>query len=612
MTAAAVQGLTVRFGDVVRVRDVSLAVEPGEILAIVGESGAGKSLLVSALLGLTPSSATTTAASIAIGGVDLTHATERQWRAVRGVQVGLVSQDALSSLDPLRRIGAEVAEPLEVHGIGSRADRRDRVLDALREVVMPEPSERVRQYPHELSGGLRQRALIASALVADPPLLIADEPTTALDATVQRHILTLLRSLADEGRAIIFVSHDLSSVAHIADRIMVMRDGAVLEHGDARALLRSPQHEYTRDLIAASQLTVENAAAVHGELVVEAHGVTVQFGSRVAAEDVSFSLRAGTTLGIAGESGSGKSTVANVVMGSLTPTYGQVVLLDSPWNPGTESARRPRRGLIQLVAQNSRASLNPRWSVRRVLAEALGAAGRRADDATIDSLLADVDLPADVAVRRPRQLSGGQAQRVAIARALAMNPRILVLDEPLSALDVSVQARILDLLRRLQQERGLSMIFISHDLRVVAGLAHDLIVMKDGAVVEQGETREIFANPTHPFTRELLAAAACGKVGRYQDGATAVAELIERPLAVVLFHTAVKSIAREFLRLQIGYRTLHALAIVHEYQCRTVAQRTKQPVQCLQLVFFGRDYLLQVQSSGYGFARKKIQLDNLR
>ncbi len=508
MTAAAVQGLTVRFGDVVRVRDVSLAVEPGEILAIVGESGAGKSLLVSALLGLTPSSATTTAASIAIGGVDLTHATERQWRAVRGVQVGLVSQDALSSLDPLRRIGAEVAEPLEVHGIGSRADRRDRVLDALREVVMPEPSERVRQYPHELSGGLRQRALIASALVADPPLLIADEPTTALDATVQRHILTLLRSLADEGRAIIFVSHDLSSVAHIADRIMVMRDGAVVEHGDARALLRSPQHEYTRDLIAASQLTVENAAAVHGELVVEAHGVTVQFGSRVAAEDVSFSLRAGTTLGIAGESGSGKSTVANVVMGSLTPTYGQVVLLDSPWNPGTESARRPRRGLIQLVAQNSRASLNPRWSVRRVLAEALGAAGRRADDATIDSLLADVDLPADVAVRRPRQLSGGQAQRVAIARALAMNPRILVLDEPLSALDVSVQARILDLLRRLQQERGLSMIFISHDLRVVAGLAHDLIVMKDGAVVEQGETREIFANPTHPFTRELLAAAA--------------------------------------------------------------------------------------------------------
>ena len=508
MSAVNVQGLCVRFGEVTRVRNVSLSVEPGEILAIVGESGAGKSLLVSSLLGLTPAAATTSAASLSISGVNLTNATEHQWRAVRGVQVGLVSQDALSSLDPLRRIGAEIVEPLQIHRLGNRTTRDARVLGALTDVAMPEPAQRARQYPHELSGGLRQRALIASALVTDPPLLIADEPTTALDATVQRHVLALLRSLADDGRAIIFVSHDLSAVAHIADRIMVMRDGEIVEEGGARSLLMTPQHAYTRELIAASTFPVASTEATATAPVLEAHGVTVAFGDRVAVDDVSFALREGTTLGIAGESGSGKSTVANVVMGALTPNHGQIVLMDSPWNPAPESARRGRRGVIQLVAQNARASLNPRWSVRRVLAEALRAAGTRVDRESIARLLADVDLPADVASRRPRQLSGGQAQRVAIARALAMNPRILVLDEPLSALDVSVQARILDLLRRLQRERGLSMVFVSHDLRVVAGLAHDLIVMKDGVVVEQGETRTVFANPQHAFTRELLAAAA--------------------------------------------------------------------------------------------------------
>lgn len=508
MRAVDVQNLTVRFGDVTRVRNVDLHVESGEILAVVGESGAGKSLLVSALLGLTPAAAVTTATALSIGGVDLTRASEATWRAVRGKQVGLVSQDALSSLDPLRRIGAEVAEPLEIHHMGSRVQRRTRVLTALNDVVMPEPSVRAQQYPHELSGGLRQRALIASALVADPPLLIADEPTTALDATVQRHILTLLRALADEGRAIIFVSHDLSAVAHIADRIMVMRAGAVVEQGRAGELMASPQHAYTRELIAASTFAIESAAPERGDVVLKARGLSVAFGGRVAVNDVSFVLRAGTTLGIAGESGSGKSTVANVVMGSLSPVQGQVTLLNRGWTADSEASRRSRRGLIQLVAQNSRASLNPRWSVRRTLAEALRAAGTPVNDAAIAGLLVDVDLPADVAKRRPRQLSGGQAQRVAIARALAMNPRILVLDEPLSALDVSVQARILELLRRLQQQRSIAMIFISHDLRVVAGLAHDLIVMKDGAVVEHGDTRTIFQNPAHPFTRELLAAAA--------------------------------------------------------------------------------------------------------
>lgn len=507
MSAVTVTGLNIRFGDVTRVNDVTMSVEPGEILAIVGESGAGKSLLVSALLGLAPHAATVSVSELSIGGVDMADASEHRWREVRGVQVGLVSQDALSSLDPLRRIGAEIVEPLHIHRIGNRHDQSRRVLGALDEVAMPEPAERVRQYPHELSGGLRQRALIASALVADPPLLIADEPTTALDATVQRHILTLLRSLADGGRAVIFVSHDLSAVAHIADRIMVMRSGSVVEEGIARDLLVSPQHPYTRELIEASTFAIAADGVEPGDVMLTATDISVNFGARAAVQDVSFVLRAGTTLGIAGESGSGKSTVANVLMGSLTPNRGTVTLLDHRWNPGSESARRERRGLLQLVAQNSRASLNPRWSVRRVLAEALRVAGSRADDDAISRLLADVDLPADVAARRPRQLSGGQAQRVAIARALAMNPRILVLDEPLSALDVSVQARILDLLRRLQRERSLSMIFISHDLRVVAGLAHEVLIMKDGAVVEQGDTVAIFSNPEHAFTRELLAAA---------------------------------------------------------------------------------------------------------
>ncbi|MDR2997200.1 MAG: ABC transporter ATP-binding protein [Microbacterium sp.] len=486
MSAVGVQGLRIGFGDRVVVDDVSFAVEPGECLAIVGESGAGKSLTARALLGLAPGSVS--ASRLVIDGTDATALGERGWRPLRGRRIALVSQDALSALDPLRRVGAEVAEPLLIHGLPAGEER---VNALLREVAMPDPERRARQYPHELSGGLRQRALIASALSAAPAVLVADEATTALDATVQARVLALLRRIADAGTAVVFISHDFAAVRRVADRVIVMRDGRIVEQGTTTQVMDQPREDYTRNLVAASRHEVRSTSSEAGEVLLRASGVSKSF-DRPAVRGASFTLPTGRTLGIVGESGSGKTTLARMLVGVTRP------------DAGTLDWATPQR--VQLVHQDPLAAFDPRWTIARSLAEGLEAAGvpRGRRGARVDELLDEVGLPAELGARRPRELSGGQRQRAAIARALAADPQVLVLDEPVSALDPTVRGRVLAQLRRGQREHGLPVVFVSHDLGVVGAVSDDVLVMQDGAIVEQGPVHEVFMAPQHPFTRELL------------------------------------------------------------------------------------------------------------
>ncbi|WP_214467201.1 dipeptide ABC transporter ATP-binding protein [Microbacterium flavescens] len=497
-----VRGLSVTIADLRAVDSLDLEVAPGECVAIIGESGAGKSLTARALLGLSPPDAVVRADALDIDGVDARALDERAWRRLRGSRIALVSQDALVSLDPLRCVEAEVAEPLRLHGERMpRPALRERVQALLAEVAMPEPERRARQYPHELSGGLRQRALIASALAGAPSILVADEATTALDATVQARILVLLREIADRGVAVVFISHDFAAVRGVADRVLVMRGGRVVERGPTDTVFQSPQHEYTQRLVAAAMHEPRSVATDDAAPQLAVRGLSKTFDVP-AAVDVSFSVSRGRTLGIVGESGSGKTTVARMIVGVERPDAGDV-LLDGI--PPTAAARRR----IQLVHQNPAGALDPRWRVGRSLAEALEAGGvpRQARRQRALELLAEVELDPALARRRPSELSGGQRQRVAIARALAADPEVLVLDEPVSALDPLVRERVLALLARLQRERGLTLVLVSHDLDVVAAVADEVVVMKDGVVVEQGPTAAVFAGAQHPFTRELLAAA---------------------------------------------------------------------------------------------------------
>ncbi|TFC20997.1 ABC transporter ATP-binding protein [Cryobacterium algoritolerans] len=500
---------------------VSFSIAAGQCFGIVGESGAGKTVTARSLIGLNPDGARVAADELTVAGVDARNLTERAWRRLRGAAVGLVGQDALVSLDPLRRVCAEVSEPLEVHepGLG-RADRARRVLQLLEQVAMPEPALRARQYPHELSGGLRQRALIASALAGSPALLIADEPTTALDATVQARIVRLLRELKESGLGLLLISHDLAIIRQLADEVAVMKDGRFVEVQAAARLFAAPQHPYTRGLLAAASLSLAPARPPVGEVVLAARDLAKTYGRAGrelrAVDGVSFELRAGHTVGMVGESGSGKSTVARMLLGTETPDRGDVRLHGEPWSSLPESGRRARRGGIQIIQQDSLSAFDPRASVLQILSEAIGLNGtpRRLRKARAVELLLQVALTDALLGRRAHQLSGGQRQRVAIARALAREPSILVCDEPVSALDVSIQSQVLELLASLQETRGLAMVFISHDLAVVRGLSHDILVMKDGVVVEQGAAAALFRAPQHPFTRELLAAHAASPRGR--------------------------------------------------------------------------------------------------
>jgi peptide/nickel transport system ATP-binding protein len=524
-----VKGLTVSFDSVLAadgtalpvVSDVDLTIRRGRILAIVGESGSGKSVTARSLVGLAGDGSRIDATTFDVLGTDTRGFGEKDWRKVRGAQIGFVLQDALTSLDPLRTVQAEVTEALRV----PRKQRVTAVEKLLESVGIPEPSYRRRNYPHQLSGGLRQRALIASALAGRPDVLVADEPTTALDVTVQARILALLRTLADDGRGVLLISHDLAVVSRVADDVLVMHNGRVVEHGSVAEVIHQPKHDYTRKLVAAvpgrdtrgRRLSDLEAPAlpevsVGSDLVAEISevGKFYRQGRRrqfTAAEDVTFVIRRGEVVGLVGESGSGKSTVARIVTGLLPPDTGYVEIDSRRWT-GKRGHQPPRLGAVQLVAQDSVGSFDPRYTVREIIAEtvALGHRGKAERDSRIRELLDLVHLPPAVIDRHPRSLSGGQRQRVSIARALGSDPELLVCDEAVSALDVSIQAQILDLLLEIRASRNTALLFISHDIGVVHHVADRVLVMHRGHVVEEGTADEVFETPRDPYTQALLQA----------------------------------------------------------------------------------------------------------
>ncbi|WP_167133478.1 dipeptide ABC transporter ATP-binding protein [Paramicrobacterium chengjingii] len=513
------------------VHDVSFELRRGECLAIVGESGSGKSVTARTLVGLTGAGAHIDADELTLGDQNLAQTSEKQWRGLRGRRIGFILQDALVSLDPLRPVGAEIEEALRLHGWGRHADRRRKAVELLDAVGVPQPEQRAKQRPDELSGGLRQRALIASALALDPEIIIADEPTTALDVTVQAQVLALLADTKRRGVSQILISHDLSVVAELADQIAVMTDGRIVEAGTADQVLGDPQHPYTRRLIAAvpgphsrgtrlSDVTpvVAQRHPHHDDSdagpVLQASGLVKRFprpdGSvATAVDDVSFTLERGQTLGIVGESGSGKSTTARMALALTAPDAGEVTLLGRAWSRVSERKRRTRRRRISVVYQDPLSSFDPRWNAERILLDALTTNTPRGERRRrVRELVQQVGLTDAVLQRFPLTLSGGQRQRIAIARALAPSPQILVLDEAVSALDVSVQAQILDLLDDLKQQLGLSYLFISHDLGVISHVSDEVLVMKDGRVVEHGSVEQIFTVPAHEYTAQLVGATS--------------------------------------------------------------------------------------------------------
>jgi peptide/nickel transport system ATP-binding protein len=512
------------------VKHVSLAVAPGEVVAIVGESGSGKSTLANALIGLLSDNAEVKTGTIRVGGEDMTNAGEGQWRALRGRVVGLVPQDPMVSLNPTMRIGRQIGEAVErARGPRGRSLDAD-VLELLEQVGIDQPVLRARQYPHELSGGMRQRVLIAIAIAGQPELIIADEPTSALDATVQRRILDHLDVLVKgRGISMLIITHDLGVAADRADRVLVMQAGRIVEQGPPASILRAPAEPYTRALIAAapalraplSQVGAKPVAATREILRFEAvskvfalPGEASWFGRGPkplfqALDRVSFSVHAGQTLAIVGESGSGKTTSLRIALGLDRPTSGRITfegrdITGLGWNEF-----RPLRRRIQLIQQNPFASLDPRYTVFESIIEPLQSFGKYTAvelQARARQLVDQVRLPRLALNRLPRELSGGQRQRVAIARALALGPELLFLDEPVSALDVSIQAQILDLLGDLQRDLGMSYVLVSHDLAVVSAIAHQIVVLRGGRVVEHGAAGQVFGNPQAAYTRELLEA----------------------------------------------------------------------------------------------------------
>lgn len=542
-------------GPVPAVRGASLDVFPGETVAIVGESGSGKSTTAAAVIGLLAENGRVTGGEILFDGEDVASMSRSRLQRLRGLEIGMVPQDPMSNLNPVRRVGAQIAEALEDNGVAKGEAARRRTIELLEEAGLPDAERRAQQYPHEFSGGMRQRALIAMGLACRPRLLIADEPTSALDVTVQRTILDRLELLTTQlGTAVLLITHDLGLAAERAGRVVVMYQGEVVEQGPALQLLQDPQHEYTKRLLAAApslasrriQLAKEAGvedvvagadllavsqrddlpedrpvAAVQDEdPIIEVRGVTKVFKLRgrgvfsrstehTAVDDVSFTIPRGQTVAIVGESGSGKSTVARMMLDLLEPTAGTIVFNGKEVGHRDRAAEVAFRRQVQPIFQDPYASLDPLFTIYRTIEEPLRAHGfgdAAARRARVQELLDDVALPVNLLRRYPAELSGGQRQRVAIARALALNPDLVVCDEAVSALDVIVQSQILHLLADLQVRLGLSYLFISHDLAVVRQIADRVLVMENGKVVEHGTVDDVFDAPQQEYTRMLLAA----------------------------------------------------------------------------------------------------------
>ncbi|WP_337974901.1 ABC transporter ATP-binding protein [Cellulomonas sp. NTE-D12] len=527
-------------GVVNAVRGADLTIYPGQAVAIVGESGSGKSTLAHSIINLLPGTGRVTAGSILFDGRELVGADKKTFVGLRGKEIGLVPQDPMTNLNPVWKIGYQVKEALKANGIASGKAAMTRVAELLAEAGLPDAARRANQYPHEFSGGMRQRALIAIGLAARPKLLIADEPTSALDVTVQRKILDHLEGLTDQlGTAVLFITHDLGLAAERAEHLVVMYRGQVVESGPARKILADPQHPYTKRLVASApslasrriqsakergERATELLAITHGdgvsparEELIRVEHLTKVFelrggGAGVAKEfkavdDVSFTVRRGTTMALVGESGSGKSTVANIMLNLLQPTEGKIYFEGTDLHSLDRKGEFSFRRRVQPIFQNPYGSLDPMYSIFRTLEEPLRihhVGDKKAREKRVRELLDMVALPASTMRRFPNELSGGQRQRIAVARALALEPDVIVCDEAVSALDVLVQAQILTLLNDLQAELGLTYLFITHDLAVVRQIADEVSVMQSGRIVEAATTDEVFDNPREEYTRELL------------------------------------------------------------------------------------------------------------
>lgn len=513
-----ISNLNVTFGEMAAVKAMNLHIAAGETVAIVGESGSGKSVTALATVSLLPDG-TQVSGAVKFEGEDLLNAPAKALRKIRGNEISFIFQEPMTSLNPLHTIEKQMREAISLHHPMPRNAERARILELLHKVGILDAEARLPSYPHQLSGGQRQRVMIAMALANRPKLLIADEPTTALDVTIQAQILELLADIQrEDGLAILFITHDLGIVRHIADRTYVMKDGEVVEQGNTAEIFANPTHAYTRMLLDAVPTGTPDPVPDNAPDVISSHALRVWFpvqrgllkrvvGHIKAVNKVDFSLRKGETLGIVGESGSGKTTVALAVL-RLIASDGEITLHGDRIDMLTGQRLRAKRRDIQIVFQDPFGSLSPRMTVEEIVGEGLTVhklAGDRAQ--LVDNVLNEVGLDPSMKSRYPHEFSGGQRQRIAIARALILQPKLLVLDEPTSALDMTVQLQIIDLLRGLQKRHGLSYIFISHDLRVVRALSHKVLVMKGGDVVETGPAERIFEAPQSDYTKALLAAS---------------------------------------------------------------------------------------------------------
>ncbi|MCP2136038.1 peptide/nickel transport system ATP-binding protein [Rhizobium sp. SLBN-94] len=515
----------VEHGTVEAVKDISFQLYRGETIAIVGESGSGKSVTARTVMGLLTKRATISkSAVVRFNGEDILKFSSRQRRALRGNRISMIFQEPMSSLNPIYTIGSQIVEAIRVHSKLSRKEAEARALDLLRQVQIPESEARLKQYPHQLSGGQRQRVMIAMALSNDPDVLIADEPTTALDVTVQAQILNLIRDLQKKrGMAVVLITHDLTIVKQFSDYVYVMQHGEMREHNTTEQLFAAPQHPYTKRLLASEPQGTAKPLPENSGVLLTASGVRVSFMMRygglfkpelkelIAVDSLGLTLNRHETLGLVGESGSGKTTFGQSLLRLNEPVGGEVIFDGERVDGRSRAEMRPLRSRMQIVFQDPFASLNPRMTIGQIIEEGLiinglGRTKTERLDRVRDALEA-AGMPGNILSRFPHEFSGGQRQRIAIARAVALEPEFILLDEPTSALDLSVQAQIIDLLRKLQDERGLSYLFISHDLKVVRALCHRVIVMQRGQIVEQGPVEDVLTNPNTEYTQRLVRAA---------------------------------------------------------------------------------------------------------